>query len=556
MRYQMSGLGAVEIRTLERMPADVQRWLALESKANPEFVTGYLVPVLRTRDPYGQIVEDAAREYAATLMGIADEGDQFYEWESGLGKSWFKKVFRKIESIPKKIQAAVVKVLPKSLKKIIRKVGPWMVVGMPAKTFRKYAGIILTVVGAVLAPFTGGMSMVAASLIVAARTMYVKKIEADKAKKAAKVEAAAMQADADAAEKQVEQQVNDFYAQNQDWFLQHGVKPEDWAKLTLDQKVDLINAGSKGALPPGTSGPVPPPPGASTDPTMAEVDAFYAKYQTQFVAYGITPDKWAPLTLDQKLAMIRSGVEWPEGAALPQTPPITPTPTPAAPAPFTTVPGIYTPVTTMPVPSSTQYVPSQPAQTPMLPPSSQTLTPDEQQAYAATQQVDSFYAQNQGYFTQQGLTPDKWGQMSLGQKTDAINAAMAAAGGSAQAPAGAPAPAAAPDVTKGQFVVFVEGKPVGTFAKLEDASKAAIGLSIPGDRFEVYANGTTTGLRIRTTDGSVDVPPDIEAKVREMSRDQVVAFVSKAEKETAKGGGVPWWLIVGGGAAAAAATIL
>jgi hypothetical protein len=108
-------------------------------------------------------------------------------------------------------------------------------------------------------------------------------------------------------------------------------------------------------------------------------------------------------------------------------------------------------------------------------------------------------------------------------------------------------------VTKGTFIVLVEGKSVGTFSKLEDASNAVMGLSIIGDRFEVLANGKSTGLRIRTSDGSVDVPADIEAKVRSMPRDQVLAFVSSAEKEVAKGEAVPWWLILGGGAAAAAA---
>jgi hypothetical protein len=52
------------------------------------------------------------------------------------------------------------------------------------------------------------------------------------------------------------------------------------------------------------------PPGASTEPTMAEVDAFYEKYKAQFIAYKLTPELWATLTLQQKIAICRNDVKW------------------------------------------------------------------------------------------------------------------------------------------------------------------------------------------------------------------------------------------------------
>lgn len=104
----------------------------------------------------------------------------------------------------------------------------------------------------------------------------------------------------------------------------------------------------------------------------------------------------------------------------------------------------------------------------------------------------------------------------------------------------------------GTFDVLVEGQKIGTFGVLGEAAQAALQATTPGDRFEVIANGQSTGLRIRTSSGSIDVPPDIEAKVRTLPRERMGEFVEKAEKELAdkKGGGFPWWLLlVGGGAA-------
>lgn len=99
--------------------------------------------------------------------------------------------------------------------------------------------------------------------------------------------------------------------------------------------------------------------------------------------------------------------------------------------------------------------------------------------------------------------------------------------------------------------MLIEGAHVGTFPTLEGAAKAALAMTQTGDRFEVIANGKSTGLRIRTSSGSLDVPPDMDAQVRSMSHEKMVEFVAQAEKDTkGAGGGFPWWiLLVAGGAA-------
>jgi hypothetical protein len=231
---------------------------------------------------------------------------------------------------------------------------------------------------------------------------------------------------------------------------------------------------------------------------MAQVDDFYNKNQSLFIPYGVTPVMWSTLTLEQKLDIIRTGVEIPEGTVTPVT---ETTPTPA--------------VTTMPVqpvvrPVQTSTVaPLTPSQLPYIPPSSgppsATYYPPE---------------------VSQPPSPEP-PSPAMKEAVDSIT-------------------------SKGTFDVYVEGDKVGIYDSLDMASKNVLMKTKRGDRFEVVANGVSTGLRIRTSSGSIDVPADIDAKIRTMNRDEVVSFVEKAEKETGTGGGVPWYLILGGGAAAAA----
>lgn len=221
-----AGLGDYEMERLNRLPGSLVRLLAEEAAEEPEFVQGYLVTALQHPNPYRKITDDIAEAVYSAEVGMGD-----------LGKSWFKKAVSKIRSIHKKIT-------PKFMQNIHKKIS-----GAVKKTWQKYGNVIIGVAGAVLAPFTGGASLAAASVLVAAKTMYDKRKAAIEAKKYAKKEAAALNAEAKKQQDEVAAQVDQFYRDNQAWFLQYDMTPEKWAKLDLDHKIEFINAGAEGRLP-------------------------------------------------------------------------------------------------------------------------------------------------------------------------------------------------------------------------------------------------------------------------------------------------------------------
>lgn len=286
--------------------------------------------------------------------------------------------------------------------------------GGVARTFRQIGSVVITAVGAVLAPFTGGASLAAASIATAAIKAVQAKQAATAAKSRAAADAAQLQADANRQQAALALQVDKFYKDNTAWFLQHGVTSEKWAKLTLDQKIDLINAGSAGKWP-EESQPV----------------AMSQQQQVQYL---------------QQTAAAAQRVGIPAASVVPE------------------------------------------AATPLPPPPPPGVSPEEARA---------------------------------------VEKAVATA----------------------TYEVFIEGHRMGQFQKLSDAAQAALSSTSRGDRFEVFANGASTGLRIRTSDSSIEAP--MEDKVRALSHEEVVKIVDDAEKSQSKGGGFPWWLILAGGAAAA-----
>jgi hypothetical protein len=111
------------------------------------------------------------------------------------------------------------------------------------------------------------------------------------------------------------------------------------------------------------------------------------------------------------------------------------------------------------------------------------------------------------------------------------------------------------------YVLMVEGARAGMFDNLEIAASATIKLTTPGDRFEVLCNGTSLGIRIRTSTGSVAVPDDVGTNIYSVPRENMTQLVTQAEKETAappapSAGGLPWWLLPAAGAAAVASQVL
>lgn len=254
--------GNGEVFILESLPGPMRQFLADAIQESPEFLEEYVLPTLRDPEPYDRILGDMA--VAATALDLEECGLGTYEDNLGelghLGKSFWKKIGKTLKKSlnPVKAIESTAKFVKREVKKEVK---------ITEKVFRKYGDIILSVAGAALGPFTFGISTVAAALIVKGHQMYEAKKAAEKAKLQGNRAAAQMAADAAAQEAQVEKQVDDFYNQNQSWFVTNlGVTPDKWAQLTLQQKIDLINSGTTGQVPPNST-PISTPP-SSTPPTQ------------------------------------------------------------------------------------------------------------------------------------------------------------------------------------------------------------------------------------------------------------------------------------------------
>lgn len=266
------GLGEVE--AIRRMSPAVQEFLADASLECPEFVPDYLLGILDEYEcPNDKILHDLS--LAVYHLNCQDLGLAGYDDDgSGLGElgGVFKKIKKAVKKVAKKVIAPVKKVIekvtPKPLLNLQKKVAKAVtsvnkkvmqvhdkIEHVAGQVGKKYGNTIITAAGVILAPFTGGASLAAAAALTAANSAYQKKRAADAAKKAGKAEAAAMSADAAAAEAETMRQVDAFYAANQQWFITNlGVTPDQWARLTLQQKIDLINSGATGRPSTGATG--------------------------------------------------------------------------------------------------------------------------------------------------------------------------------------------------------------------------------------------------------------------------------------------------------------
>ena len=234
----------------------------------------------------------------------------------------------------------------------------------------------------------------------------------------------------------------------------------------------------------------------------AQLDGFYAQNQQMMATFGFTPDKWAAMTAKEKIEAIDKA----------------------------------------------------------------------NQVASSVADLDKFYAGNQEAMALIGYGPDKWATMSVEEKSSAIDKAVAmtadqwnaltqtqaASGGvpsgGATPPSGdaslptsevpveqTPPPPPPPTVAGGAFKLVVEGAEVGSYGSVEEAASAASSLTKPGDRFDVLADGKSTGLRIRTDDGVVPVPPDMVAQVSAMTPDQIKKSVANVAVK--KPSGFPLWLL-------------
>lgn len=122
--------------------------------------------------------------------------------------------------------------------------------GAISKTVKKYGNVLITVAGVALAPFTGGASLAVAALITTANGLRLKRIAANKAKREAKKGADRMLSQVEQEQAQAGRDMDQFYAQNQKWFVDNlGLTPDKWSQLTFDQKLDILQHGMHGTVP-------------------------------------------------------------------------------------------------------------------------------------------------------------------------------------------------------------------------------------------------------------------------------------------------------------------
>lgn len=371
---------------------------------------------------------------------------------------------RKVQDAAKRAGGAVQRVA----KEAARKAAPVLAIAMPlslgvksirknaAKFYRKHGPLIVTAVGAVLAPFTYGLSGVAAAMLVKGRELYLARNAAIKAKAEAKAEAGQMAAAVQEQEAALNAQCDEVYnhPDSHDAFLAIGLTPERWAALSVDAKMGIIDSLSKGEMPAGYS--LTPEAQAAADEVRRkaqndELDDLYVKYQSAFEASGVMPDQWYAMSLEEKYQVLEGLSDASQGVTGGETPPSS--------TPSTTI------QSTPPVTSTWVNVPA----------------------------------------SAPGATIERW------------------------------------------YKVLVEGQPVGDYGTLEQATAAASARSGKGDRVEVLGpDGTSLGLSIRTDSGLVPVPEDQVAAVQAMSHGEIVSKVSQATAAAGgakASGGFPWLLL-------------
>lgn len=115
---------------------------------------------------------------------------------------------------------------------------------------KQLAPTIVSVVGGVLAPFTFGISAAVSAVLVAGYQIREKRIAAERAKRQGDKAATAMSAAVAAQNADLARQVDDVYRQYPDMFVAAGYTPDRWAGMTLDEKLDVMQRASDGTLVP------------------------------------------------------------------------------------------------------------------------------------------------------------------------------------------------------------------------------------------------------------------------------------------------------------------
>lgn len=327
--------GFGEVEKIRRMSPFVQNFIRDAAQENPSFLESYLLPALWGNDSEGEILDDIHR--ALCSISYRDAGLGAYEF----GSSWLENVPQALGAIPVQVvdkystfrkerqrivaeakkkaaaelaeakrlkdkeaiarekreykqevgaarqayqKAKLTKDEQKQLREelgkaksgthwayfkdqsgnliatqaktmksgnFIRKAGSTI-----RKTVKKYGNVLISAAGIILAIPTGGASLAIASAITLANGVRQKRIAANKAKREGKHAADKMVKEVQQEQAQAGQQMDQFYSQNQQWFVDNlGLTPDKWAALTFDQKVDILQNGMRGRAP----GNAPPP---------------------------------------------------------------------------------------------------------------------------------------------------------------------------------------------------------------------------------------------------------------------------------------------------------
>lgn len=272
------GLGAREVSALRRLSRQSLEIIADE--LHEPFSRTTVLRILRSPDPERALADQISYEVARAVrvyneVRAAGMGDVAYdEWanqQEGLC-GFFKKIKKKIKAVAKKVAAVpkkVVKIHKKVAKKVVdvhKKVAKKAVtitkntaknvaqfqkraIKKVGKAIKPYIPIILSVAGAVLAPFTGGASLAAAAALSAAYTLAMKAKQARAAKKAGRAEAAAIAAEVSAAEADLNRQLNDLFTGNQGVFAAAGITQAQWSGMSIEQRLAVVERINSGNMP-------------------------------------------------------------------------------------------------------------------------------------------------------------------------------------------------------------------------------------------------------------------------------------------------------------------
>lgn len=259
-----AGLGAHEIYAMRRLSRGSLELIA-DELGNPASWPA-VRRVLRSPNVEQAVAAEVARtiELAVSAIpaaaGLGDDYDAsgldvgFGNFFKRIGKR-IKRVAKKVVQIHKKVLKATVikpvktaiavhqkveKAIHKAEKKVLKKVG---------KAIKPYIPVILTVVGAVLAPFTGGASLAAAAALSAAYSIAMKAKQARAAKKANRAEAASMQAEVNHETSELNKQLDDLFAQNPQVFAAAGITQAQWSAMSVEQKLAVVERINSGTMP-------------------------------------------------------------------------------------------------------------------------------------------------------------------------------------------------------------------------------------------------------------------------------------------------------------------